>query len=166
MLRSRPIFGGSGSGSGSDPSKIKRLRSRLRLRLRLLVNCKAENYEFVTTKKKLFSSLIQNYRIYMFDFRNNFLYQGRKQGFGSAFFCGSGSGSGSLGYPGEGGGGKGKKWFFFSFFFTFQMILNIAHLLLYKIMIYSFLSLPFWPGSGSANLCGSGSETLEENNFF
>ena len=34
-LRSRPIFG----GSGSDPSKIKRLR--------LLVNCKAENYEFV-----------------------------------------------------------------------------------------------------------------------
>ena len=38
-LRSRPIFG----GSGSDPSKIKRLR--------LLVNCKAENYEFVTTKK-------------------------------------------------------------------------------------------------------------------
>ena len=46
------------------------------------------------------------------------------------------------------------------------MILNIAHLLLYKIMIYSFLSLPFWPGSGSANLCGSGSETLEENYFF
>ena len=27
------------------------------------------------------------------------------------------------------------------------MILNSAHLLLYKIMIYSFLSLPFWPGS-------------------
>ena len=36
-LWSRPIF------SGSDSSKIKRLR--------LLVNCKAENYEFVTTKK-------------------------------------------------------------------------------------------------------------------
>ena len=47
-LRSHPIFGGS--GSGSHPSKIKRLR----LRLRLLVNCKAENYEFVTTKKKYF----------------------------------------------------------------------------------------------------------------
>ena len=43
-LRSRPIFG----GSGSDPSKIKRLR------LRLLVYCKAENYEFVTTKKIIF----------------------------------------------------------------------------------------------------------------
>ena len=43
-LRSHPIFG----GSGSHPSKIKRLR------LRLLVNCKAENYEFVTTKKYLF----------------------------------------------------------------------------------------------------------------
>ena len=59
----------------------------------------------------------------MFDFRNNFLYQGRKQGFGSAFFCGSGSGS--LGYPGEGvgGGGKGKNDFFLVFF-TFQMILN------------------------------------------
>ena len=109
-LRSRPIFG----GSGSDPSKIKRIR------LRLLVNCKAANYEFVTTKKKIFSSLIQNYRIYMFDFRNNFLYQGRKQGFGSAFFCGSGSGS--LGYPGEGvgGGGKGKKWFFLVFFSRFR----------------------------------------------
>ena len=25
---------------------------------------------------------------------------------------------------------------------------RIAHLLLYKIMIYSFLSFPFWPGSG------------------
>ena len=52
-LRSRPIFG----GSGSDPSKIKRLR------LRLLVYCKAENYEFVTTKKKLFSSMIKNYKV-------------------------------------------------------------------------------------------------------
>ena len=56
-LRSRPIFGGSGSGSGSDPSKIKRLRLRpfkiKRLRLRLLVNYKAENYEFITTKKKI-----------------------------------------------------------------------------------------------------------------
>ena len=27
--------------------------------------------KFLTTKKKIFSSLIQNYRIYMFDFRNN-----------------------------------------------------------------------------------------------
>ena len=27
-------------------------------------------------------------------------------------------------------------------------IVCIAHLLLYKIMIYPFLSLPFWPGSG------------------
>ena len=33
-------------GSSSYPSRIKRLR--------LLVNCKAENYEFVTTKKKYF----------------------------------------------------------------------------------------------------------------
>ena len=48
-LRSRPIFGGS--GSGSDPSKV----TRLRLRLRLQVNCKIENYEFVTIKKNLFS---------------------------------------------------------------------------------------------------------------
>ena len=60
---------------------------------------------------------------------------------------------------------KGKN-DFSHFFSKFQMILNIGHLLLYKIMIYSFLSLPFWPGSGSANLCGSGSETLEENIFF
>ena len=49
-LQSRPIF----SGSGYDPSKIKRLR--------LLVNCKADYYEFVTTKKNIFF-LIQNYRI-------------------------------------------------------------------------------------------------------
>ena len=49
-LRSRPIFGGS--GSGSDPSKIK--RTQFRLRLRLLGNCKAEKYEFVTTKKIIF----------------------------------------------------------------------------------------------------------------
>ena len=42
-FRSRPIFG----GSGSDPSKIKQLRLQL-------VNCKAENYELVTTKKKYF----------------------------------------------------------------------------------------------------------------
>merc|ERR1711860_1289 len=111
-LRSRPIFG----GSGSDTSKIKLLW--LQLRLRLLVNCKAANYEFLTTKKKLFSSLIQNYRMYMFDFRNNFLYQGRKQGFGSAFFCGSGS----WGFRGRGVGVKGKM--IFLVFFTFQMILN------------------------------------------
>ena len=39
-----PIFGGS--GIGYDPSKIKQLR--------LLVNCKAESYEFVTTKKIIF----------------------------------------------------------------------------------------------------------------
>ena len=99
---SRPIF----DGSGSDTSKIKLLW--LQLRLRLLVNCKAANYEFLTTKKKLFSSLIQNYRMYMFDFRNNFLYQGRKQGFGSAFFCGSGS----WGFRGRGVGVKGKNDFF------------------------------------------------------
>ena len=48
-------------------------------------------------------------------------------------------------------------------------IVWIAHLLLYKIMIYSFLSFPFWPGSRSAfyfsdldraKTCGFGSETL------
>ena len=39
-------------------------------------------------------------------------------------------------------------------------IVCIAHLLLYKIMIYSFLSFPFWPGYGSAFFGGSGSETL------
>merc|ERR1711911_308123 len=75
-------------------------RKITKFRLRLLVNFKAANYEFLTTKKKLFSSLIQNYRMYMFDFRNNFLYQGRKQGFGSAFFCGSGS----WGFRGRGWG--------------------------------------------------------------
>ena len=52
-LRSRPIFGGS--GSGSDPPKLKRLRFGFRLRLRLLVNCGKKNYEFVTTKKNIFS---------------------------------------------------------------------------------------------------------------
>ena len=31
-------------------------------------------------------------------------------------------------------------------------IFCIAHLLLYKIMIYSFLSFPFWPVSGSETL--------------
>ena len=46
-------------------------------------------------------------------------------------------------------------------------IVCIAHLLLYKIMIYPFLSTIwvtmlgiFWPGSGPAFLCGSGSGTL------
>ena len=34
-----------------------------RLRLRLLVYCKAENYEFVKTKKKIFSSMIKNYKV-------------------------------------------------------------------------------------------------------
>ena len=32
--------------------------------------------------------------------------------------------------------------------------------------MYSFISLDFLPGSGSANLCGSVTDTLEENNFF
>ena len=49
-----------------------------KFRLRLLVNCKAENYEFVTTKK-IFSSLIQNYRIYMFDFRNKLFLKKEKK---------------------------------------------------------------------------------------
>ena len=34
-------------------------------------------------------------------------------------------------------------------------IVCIAHFLLYKIMIYSFLSFPIWPGSGHI-FCGSG----------
>ena len=90
------------------------------------------------------------------------------------FFCGSGSGqkyscgSGSWGYPGEGAGGKGKKWVFF---FTFQMILNNGCLkseqkkwnclhctsptLQNNDLFIHFLT--FLPGSGSANLCGSGS---------
>ena len=79
-LRSRPIFG----GSGSDPSKIKRLRLRLRpfkikrlrlrlrlqlrLRLRLQVNCKIENYEFVTIKKNLFSWFLPWYKITKFTY--------------------------------------------------------------------------------------------------
>ena len=41
--------------AGAGAEKI----TKFRLRLRLLVNCKAENYEFKTTLKKLFSSLIQ-----------------------------------------------------------------------------------------------------------
>ena len=52
------------AGAGARAEKITKFR------LWLLVNCKAENYEFVTTKK-IFSSLIQNYRIYMFNFRTN-----------------------------------------------------------------------------------------------
>ena len=69
-LRSRPIFG----GSGSDPSKIKRLR------LRLLVNCKAENYEFVTTKKKIIffpDTKLQN--LHMFDFTNKLFLKKEKK---------------------------------------------------------------------------------------
>ena len=51
-----PAFlAGAGAGAGAE----KNTKFRLRLRLRLLVNCKAENYEFKTTLKKLFSSLIQ-----------------------------------------------------------------------------------------------------------
>ena len=61
-------------GSGSDPSQIKRLR----LGLRLLVNCKAENYEFVTTKKKIFSSLIQKVVPKVEHVNSVILYQGRK----------------------------------------------------------------------------------------
>ena len=59
VSRSRSIFG----GSGSDPSKIKRLR------LRLLVNCKAENYEFVTTKRYVLfpDTKIQNLHVRLFD---------------------------------------------------------------------------------------------------
>ena len=62
------------------------------------------------------------------------------------------------GVSGGGGGGKGKKCFldFFSRFSRFltrkanslnrrNEIVCIAHLLLYKIMIYSFISLPFCP---------------------
>ena len=55
---------GAGVGAGAarsrpfwlepEPKKI----TKFRLRLRLLVNCRAEKYEFVTTKKKN-SSLIQ-----------------------------------------------------------------------------------------------------------
>ena len=37
------------AGAGAE----KNTKFRLRLRLQLLVNCKAENYEFVTTKKKI-----------------------------------------------------------------------------------------------------------------
>ena len=95
------------------------------------------------------------------------------------FFCGSGSGqksscgsgSGSWGSPGEGAGGKGKKWFFFFLvFFTFQMILNNGCLkselkkwnclhctsptLQNNDLFIHFLT--FLPGSGPANLCGSG----------
>ena len=39
-------------------------------------------------------------------------------------------------------------------------IVCIAHLLFYKIMIYSFLSFPFWPDPDPHFFCGSGSETL------
>ena len=138
--------------SVSEPPHFRRLR------LRLLVNCKAENYEFVTPKKKIFPSLILNYRIYMFDFRKNF------SGFWIRTFSPDPDPHPS-GIRGRGVVIKGKN-DFSPFFSKFQMILNIGHLLLYKIMIYSFLSLPFCPGSGSANLCGSGSETLEANYFF
>ena len=99
----------AGAGAGAEKNTKCRLRLQLRLRLRLLVNCKAENYEFVTTEKKIFSSPIQNYRIYMFDFRNNFLYQGRRQGFGSAFFFADPD---PLGIRGRGVGVKGKNNFF------------------------------------------------------
>ena len=43
--------------------------------------------------------------------------------------------------PGGIRGVKGKNYLFFEVFFTFQMILNNFFYLLYKIMIYSFLSL-------------------------
>ena len=149
--------------SVSEPPHFRRLR------LRLLVNCKAENYEFVTTKKKIIffpDTKLQNLHVRL---QEQLFVSGKKTGFWIRIFLRIRIRIRILGVSGGGGWGvvvKGKNDFFFSFFFTFQMILNIAHLLLYKIMIYSFLSLPFWPGSGSANLCGSGSETLEENNFF
>ena len=62
-MRSRPepaFLAGTGAGAEKNT----------KFWLRLLVNCKAEDYEFVTTEKKIFSSQLQNYRIYMFDFRN------------------------------------------------------------------------------------------------
>ena len=76
------------------------------------------------------------------------------------------------GVSGGGGGGKGKKCFldFFSRFSRFltrkantlnrrNEIVCIAHVLLYKIMIYLFISLPFCPDpdTGRAKTCGSGS---------
>ena len=41
------------AGAGAEKN------TKCRLRLRLLVNCKTENYQFKTTLKKLFHSLIQ-----------------------------------------------------------------------------------------------------------
>ena len=146
--------------SVSEPPHFRRLR------LRLLVNCKAENYEFVTTKKKYFLPWYKITEFTCSTLGTTFCIREENRVLDPHFFADPDPDPWGIRGRGVGGGGKGKKWFFFSFFFTFQMILNIAHLLLYKIMIYSFLSLPFWPGSGSANLCGSGSETLEENNFF
>ena len=79
------------------------------------------------------------------------------------------------GVSGGGGGGKGKKCFldFFSRFSRFltrkanslnrrNEIVCIAHVLLYKIMIYLFISLPFCPDpdTGRAKTCGSGSGCL------
>ena len=61
-FRSRPIFG----GSGFDPSKIKQLRLQL-------VNCKAENHEFVSQPtgpqpvqivQPMYRSVKQNTNIY------------------------------------------------------------------------------------------------------
>ena len=70
------------AGTGAGAEKITKFR------LRLLVNCKSENYDFVTTKKNIFFPHT-NYRIYMFDFI--IFYHGRKYFFFSFYefivFC-------------------------------------------------------------------------------
>jgi len=60
--------------TGAGAEKI----TKFRLWLRLLMNCKAENYEFVTTKKHLFSSLIQKIVPKVEHVNSVILYQGRK----------------------------------------------------------------------------------------
>ena len=66
------------AGAGAEKNTKCRLRLQLRLRLRLLVNCKAENYEFKTTLKNLFSSLIQKVVPKVEHVNSVILYQGRK----------------------------------------------------------------------------------------
>ena len=58
--------------AGAGAEKITKFR------LRLLVNCKAENYEFKTTLKNLFSSLIQKVVPKVEHVNSVILYQGRK----------------------------------------------------------------------------------------
>ena len=82
--------------SVSEPPHFRRLR------LRLLVNCKVENYEFVTPRKKNISfpdTKLQNLHVRLQEKLFRVL--------DPHFF--SGSGSASFGYPGEGGSDKGKK---------------------------------------------------------